>query len=117
MAAGALLGRPDDLFVAYFGDSYDQAANSNTVTQAVQAITSTTLTDNGPNPSAVGAAVSFTVDVSATYFDGESVSIEDASNGNAVVATETLTAGTDTFKSEPERRNPQPLRGVRRRCL
>jgi hypothetical protein len=60
--------------------------------------TTTTLTDNGPNPSAVNQPVSFTVAVSGgTTISGETVQIEDASNGNAVVATPTLTSGTATF--------------------
>jgi hypothetical protein len=62
--------------------------------------TTTTLTDNGPNPSAVNQPVGFTVTVSGgtASLNGEAVSIEDASNGNAVVGTGTLTfsAGTAT---------------------
>ena len=58
---------------------------------------STTLTDNGPNPSTVGQAVSFVVTVAPTVPDGETVTLEDASNGNAVVGTGTLTAGTVTI--------------------
>ncbi len=59
--------------------------------------TATTLTDNGPNPSASGRAVSFTVTVSPAVTNGESVSLEDASNGNAVVGTGTLSGGTATI--------------------
>ena len=63
-----------------------------TVTQL--ASTTTTLTDNGPNPSTVGQAVSFLVTVSPSVPDRETVTLEDASNGNAVVGTGTLTGGT-----------------------
>ena len=57
--------------------------------------TTTTLTDNGPNPSLSGASVSFTVSVSsASPISGETVSIED---GSTVIATPTLTNGTATF--------------------
>ena len=59
--------------------------------------TTTTLTDNGPNPSTVGQAVSFVVTVTPTVPDGETVTLEDASNGNAVVGTGTLTGGTVTI--------------------
>lgn len=62
------------------------------------AATTTSLTDNGPNPSTSGQAVSFTVAVSGgTSISGETVKIEDASNGNAVVASPTLTNSTATF--------------------
>ena len=60
--------------------------------------TTTTLTDNGPNPSIYGQAVSFNASVTAgAGSDGETVLIEDASNANAVVASPTLTNGNVTF--------------------
>jgi hypothetical protein len=65
------------------------------------ALTTTTLVDNGPNPSTVGQSVSFTATVSSSNgsmpIDGETVYIEDASNANAVVASPTLTNGSVTF--------------------
>src|SRR5207244_1028909 len=62
------------------------------------AITTTTLIDNGPNPSTPGQAVSFTATVSGgTAISGETVFIEDADAANAVVASPTLTGGTVTF--------------------
>jgi Bacterial Ig-like domain (group 3)/Beta-propeller repeat len=65
---------------------------------AFGAPTTTSLTDNGPNPSVDGQAVSFTATVSGgSNTDGETITIEDASNGNAVVASPTLTNGTATF--------------------
>ena len=68
-----------------------------TVTQQPLLSTTTTLADNGPNPSTVGQAVSFLVTVAPTVPDGETVTLEDASNGNAVVGTGTLTGGTVTI--------------------
>ena len=64
----------------------------------VKAVTTTTLTDNGPNPSTFGQAVSFTATVSGgAALNGETVTIEDADNANSVVASPTLTNGTVTF--------------------
>ncbi len=97
IAAGALSGGTHNLFVVYNGDVYHQAENSNQVSQVVNQVTTTTLVDNGPNPSASGQAVSFVVTVSPTVADGESVSLEDASNANAVVGTGTLSGGTATI--------------------
>jgi hypothetical protein len=72
-----------------------------------RAITTTTLIDNGPNPSIIGEAVSFTATVSdnsgfidqnaGSSINGETIFIEDASNANAVVAAPTLTNGSVTF--------------------
>jgi Bacterial Ig-like domain (group 3) len=62
--------------------------------------TTTTLTDNGPNPSVYGTEVSFTVNETtsaAAFTSGETVSVEDASNGDAVVGTGTLTNGSATI--------------------
>ena len=59
--------------------------------------TTTTLTDKGPNPSTVGQPVSFVVTVSPTVPAGETVTLEDASDGNAVVGSGTLTSGTVTI--------------------
>ena len=65
---------------------------------APAAATTTTLTDNGPNPSTSGQAVSFTVTVSGgSAISGETVTIEDADNADAVVASPTLTNSTATF--------------------
>ncbi len=65
----------------------------------VQSATTTMLVDNGPNPSTIGSTLpSFTVTVTGgSSITGETVNIEDASNGNAIVATPTLSTGTDTF--------------------
>jgi Bacterial Ig-like domain (group 3)/Beta-propeller repeat len=61
-------------------------------------LTTTTLTDNGPNPSNYGDAVSFTATVNGgSAIDGETVFIEDATNSFVVVASPTLTNGTVNF--------------------
>ncbi len=73
-------------------------ATSNAATLTVNPITTaTTLTDNGPNPSILDQAVSFTVTVTGGVPDGSTVTLQDASNGNAVVGTGTLTSGTTTI--------------------
>jgi murein DD-endopeptidase MepM/ murein hydrolase activator NlpD len=59
--------------------------------------TTTTLTDNGPNPSSIGQGVSFTVNVSPTVPSNETVLLEDAGNNNAVVGTATLINGSATI--------------------
>jgi Fungalysin metallopeptidase (M36)/Bacterial Ig-like domain (group 3)/Fungalysin/Thermolysin Propeptide Motif len=62
------------------------------------AVTITTLTDNGPNPSTYGQDVSFTATVSGgSAIDGETVFIEDASNSFVVVASPTLTNSAVNF--------------------
>jgi hypothetical protein len=60
-------------------------------------VTTTTLTDNGPNSSTSGQAVSFTVQVSGGVPDGETVTLEDADNSNAVVGSATLSGGSATI--------------------
>ena len=59
--------------------------------------TTTTLTNNGPNPSLDGQSVSFAVAVSPAVPNGETVSLEDASNGNAIIGTGTLSNGSATI--------------------
>ena len=80
------------------------AANGTTATSNADQFTylyatTTTLADNGPNPSTFGGAVGFTATVSGgSATAGETVTIEDASNGNAVVVSPTLgSGGTVTF--------------------
>ncbi len=87
-----------DILAVYSGDASYSGSQSSQVVQTVNAIsTATALVDNGPNPATAGQAVSFAVTVSPTVPDGESVSLEDASNGNAVIGTGTLTSGTATI--------------------
>jgi Bacterial Ig-like domain (group 3)/Dockerin type I domain len=59
--------------------------------------TAVTLTDNGPNASIVGQAVSLSGSVSPSVPNGETITLEDASNGNAVVATTATTGGAFSF--------------------
>src|ERR1019366_8915456 len=87
-----------NLFAVYGGDAAHMTSQSGQVNQVVNLTsTTTTLTDNGPNPSIVGNPVSFVVTVSPTVANGETVSLEDASNSNAVVGTGTLSGGTATI--------------------
>ena len=99
VAAGALSVGTHNIFAAYSGDANFAGSQSSTVSQTVTlSPTTTSLADNGPNPSTFGQAVSFTATVSGgTAIDGETIFIEDASNANAVVASPTLSAGTVTF--------------------
>ena len=60
----------------------------------------TTLTDNGPTPSLLGQAVGFTVAVNGSgATTGDTVLLEDASNGNAVLGSSTLSSGSATFSA------------------
>src|SRR5262249_46739089 len=61
--------------------------------------TTTTLTDNGPNPANFGDAVSFTVSVTGdTSISGETVDIFDADGSpSGPVASPTITNSTATF--------------------
>ena len=56
--------------------------------------TTTTITSNTPNPSTVGQAVAFNVAVSGGVPNGETVTLEDASNGTAVLGSGTLSGGS-----------------------
>jgi Bacterial Ig-like domain (group 3) len=82
----------------YSGDLNFAGGTSSIFNETVVATTTTTLSDNGPNPSNWGDAVSFTATVSGGLaINGETVFIEDASNANAVVASPTLSGSTVTF--------------------
>ncbi len=72
-----------------------QASQSFTLTISMP-ITTTSITDNGPNPSTAGQFVNFTVVVTGGVPNGELFNLEDAGNGNAIVATGAFTNGTDT---------------------
>jgi hypothetical protein len=56
-----------------------------------------TVVSNGPNPSTITQALSFSVSVSGGVPDGEVVTLQDASNNNAVLATGALLAGSASF--------------------
>ena len=76
------------------------SVTTNTATLNVTQITTTTgLIDYGPIPSTTAQSISLTVTVSGDVPDGEVVTIEDASNGNAVVPTtgNTLAGGSATL--------------------
>ena len=88
--------------------SADDTANDLTATfsfplivqPSTAAPTTTTLLDNGPNPSLSGVGVGFTVSVSSVHsISGETVKIEDVTNVNnpITLATPTLTNGTATL--------------------
>jgi Bacterial Ig-like domain (group 3)/Kelch motif/Beta-propeller repeat/YDG domain/Galactose oxidase, central domain len=80
------------------GNNYIVTTVTDTNGVITPAPTTTSLADNGPNPSNWGDAVSFTATVSGgPAITGETVFIEDASNANAVVASPTLSGGTVTF--------------------
>ena len=84
-----------DIFAVYGGDSTFASSQSSTVAQTVNPIsTTTTLVDNGPDLSTSSQSVSFLVTVSPTVPDGETVTLEDASNSNVEVGTGTLAGGS-----------------------
>ncbi len=97
VAAGALSVGTHNIFAVYGGDGSHQPSQSTTVAQKILTPTTTTLTDNGPNPSTAGQTVNFLVSVSGSPANGESVTLEDASNGNAVVGSGMLTSGSVTI--------------------
>ncbi len=66
-------------------------------TIVIPVATTTTLTDNGPNPSTVSQGVSFTISVSPTVPNGEPVELEDASHSNQIVGSGTISGGSATF--------------------
>jgi hypothetical protein len=85
------------LTAVYGGDTRYVGSTSSSVSQVVNsASTTTSLADNGPNPSVLGQPVSFLVSVSPAVSDGETVNLEDTSNGNAVVGTGILSGGSAT---------------------
>ncbi len=89
-----------DLVAVYGGSSTFLAGQSAPAIQTVDYATTTTLVSNGPNPSPAGEPASFTVNVTpsgGSAVSGESVAIEDDSNGNAVITMATLQNGSATF--------------------
>ncbi len=73
------------------------AATANFTVTPPPAATTLTLTAAGSGPSTAVQAVSFTATVTGGVPDGETVALEDASHGNAVVATATLAGGSATL--------------------
>jgi large repetitive protein len=85
-------------YQAVFTNSAGALTTTTASLTVTAAATTTTLIDNGPNPSTAGQDVSFTVNVSGgPAITGETVFIEDASNGFIVVASPTLANGTVNF--------------------
>jgi regulation of enolase protein 1 (concanavalin A-like superfamily) len=62
--------------------------------QVVSPATSITLTPQSPNPSDATQPLNFVASVTGGVPDGETISLQDASNGNKVVATGTLSNGS-----------------------
>ncbi len=86
------------IFAVFGGDGSNSGSQSSSVVQAVQSSTTTTLNDNSPNPSLLGQADNFTVTVAGgTVVNGETVTLEDASNGNATLGSATLSGGSATI--------------------
>ena len=109
------------IFAVYGGDTVEphhwQSVNAGDV-QVVQNNTTTTLTDNGPNSSLNGHAVTFTVNVTGgvSPVSGGTVVLEDASNGNVTVGSGTLSGGSATIVvSSLSRGLAQHLRRLSRR--
>jgi hypothetical protein len=80
----------------YSGDLNFAGGTSSPLTQTVLIATTTSLVDNGPNPSTSGLSVSFVVTVSPAVPNGELVQLD---NGGVPIsgATGTLTGGTVTI--------------------
>ncbi len=77
-----------------FSNNSAGGSGPNVFDAVIPTATTTTLTDNGPTTSTFGQSVNFTVNVTGEVPDGEAVTLEDADNDNAVVATGTLAGGT-----------------------
>jgi hypothetical protein len=98
LSAGGLSAGTDSISATY----NPAVSNPNFVTSIssvlatltiAQAQTTTTLIDNGPNPSTSQPA-NFTATDTGGVPDGETVTLEDASNANAVVASGSLSSGS-----------------------
>jgi hypothetical protein len=59
--------------------------------------TATTISSDTPNPATTAQPISFSVSVSGGVPDGETVTLQDASNGNAIVGTGMLSMGSATI--------------------
>jgi hypothetical protein len=92
-------GQPGHTY-GFYSVASDVAGNVQPTPGAAQATTTvltrttTTLISQSPNPSNATQSLNFTVNVSGGVPNGETVSLEDASNGNKVVATGTTSNGS-----------------------
>ena len=88
-----------DEFRAVFTNSWDSVTTNAARLNVIPDATSTSFVDYGPNSSTTANSIDLTVTVSGGVPGGELVAIEDASNGDAVVATtgNTLTDGSATL--------------------
>src|SRR5205807_2106718 len=82
VAAGALSAGAHNLFAVYRRALHVALPISTSYSRTILTPTSTSLTDNGPNPASTAHAIGFTVTVSGGVPNGETVALEDASNGN-----------------------------------
>jgi uncharacterized delta-60 repeat protein len=79
------------------GDIAGNAAAAGAIGTFSISVTAVTLTAQGRNPSTATEPLTFTATITGGVPDGEAVSLVDASNGNAVVATGTLSGGSATL--------------------
>jgi hypothetical protein len=110
VAAGALSAGTHSLFVVYSGDTYHQAGSSNTVSQVVNAATTTTVTSTPSSPITQGTSITFTAAITGspsvgtvTFYAGPGQTNQIGSPVNVVSgsamssATTTLPVGSDTI--------------------
>ena len=97
--SGAMTTMSGYQYQAVFTNSSGSVTTNAVTLDVALIITSTDLTDYGPIPSNTAQPINLTVAVSGGVPDGEVVTIEDASNGNAVVPTtgNTLAGGSATL--------------------
>ncbi len=98
----ALPAGSDTITAVYSGGVGFAGSQGTDAIQVNSAATTTTLIDNGPNPSAFGGAVSFSGTVSPSVPDGDTVTLEDSSTsgGPYTVLDTTTTAGSAFSFSE-----------------
>ncbi len=85
-----------DEYQAVFTNSDGSVTTSAAMLNVTLVTTTTGLVDNGPNPSSPAQSISLTVTVSGGVPVGELVTIEDASDGDAVVPTTGNTLAGDS---------------------
>ncbi len=93
LAIATLNAGSHSLTAVYNGDTNDNSATSNTVTQTVNQASTTTALASGTNPSTYGSSVTFTATVSPSTATG-TVTIKD---GSTTLGTCTLSSGSCTY--------------------